>query len=43
MKLGESYENIGRKIEESEENRDSTEKQQSQLTWTLGGSQRLDH
>ena len=42
MELGESYGRVGGRIEGQEEDRDATEDQQNQITWTLGGSQRLN-
>jgi hypothetical protein len=42
MELRESYRRVG-SIERPEEDRDPQEDQQSQLTWTLRGSHRLNH
>ena len=43
MELWESYGRVGRRIEGPKEDRTSQEDQLSQLTWTLGSSQRLIH
>lgn len=42
-RAGESYGRVGGRTEGLEGDRNSTGRQQSQLTWTLRGSQRLNH